>query len=107
VRPPLLADMQLKNQPSSILPGHVTYVRGLERARHRHALDLRRQPDVDHMAALLVQIQGRIKVGLFNDLFLMLEQAGNSKMTAYEVAQKVQEKLQVLGPVIEGCFRRA
>lgn len=103
VRPPLVADMQLKNQPSSILPGHVTYVQGLGPGTGMRSIyDV--NPDVDHMAALLLQIQGRIKVGLFNDLFLMLEQAGNSKMTAYEVAQKVQEKLQVLGPVIEGLL---
>jgi hypothetical protein len=31
----------------------------------------------------------------------MLEQAGSSRMTAYEVAQRQQEKLQVLGPVVE------
>jgi len=34
----------------------------------------------------------------------MLEQAPDAKMTAYEVAQKVQEKLQVLGPVIENII---
>lgn len=103
VRPPLVADMQLKNQPSSILPGHVTYVQGLGPGTGMRSIyDV--NPDIEHMAALLMQIQARIKVGLFNDLFLMLEQAGNSKMTAYEVAQKVQEKLQVLGPVIEGLL---
>jgi hypothetical protein len=43
----------------------------------------------------------RIKEGFFNDLFMMLEQAPNKEMTAYEVAARNQEKLQVLGPVIE------
>lgn len=103
VRPPLVADMQLKNNPSSILPGHVTFVQGLGPGTGMRSIyDV--NPDVQYMSALLMQIQARIKVGLFNDLFLMLEQNAGNKMTAYEVAQKVQEKLQVLGPVIEGLL---
>jgi len=62
------------------------------------------QPDLQYMSADILAIEQRIKVGLFNDLFLMLEQAPNAKMTAYEVAQKMQEKLQVLGPVIESLI---
>lgn len=103
VRPPLLADMQLKNMPSSILPGHVTYVAGLGSGTGMRPI-YEVNPDVNHMSQLIEKIENRIKVGLFNDLFLMLEQAPNQKMTAYEVAQKVQEKLQVLGPVIEGLL---
>jgi len=61
-------------------------------------------PDINAMAANIQAIENRVKVGLFNDLFLMLEQAPTAKMTAYEVAQKLQEKLQVLGPVIESLI---
>lgn len=103
VRPPLLADVQLKNQPSSILPGHVTYVTNLSAgAGMRPIYEV--NPDVNHISADILAIEQRIKTGLFNDLFLMLEQNPNNKMTAYEVAQKIQEKLQVLGPVIEGLL---
>lgn len=102
VRPPLIADMQLKNQPSSILPGHVTYVQNLgPGSGMRPIYDV--NPDINAMMLDLQAIQQRIKVGLFNDLFLMLEQ-NDGKRTAYEVAQKLQEKLQVLGPVIEGLL---
>ena len=103
VRPPLLADIQLKNQPSSILPGHVTYVANLGANTGMRSI-YNVQPDIRAMAEDLAMIQQRIKVGFFNDLFLMLESAPNAKMTAYEVAQKMQEKLQVLGPVIEGLL---
>lgn len=103
VRPPLVADMQLKNQPSSILPGHVTYVSNLGPGTGMRSIyDV--NPDIRAMAEDLAMIQNRIKAGFFNDLFLMLETAPQSKMTAYEVAQKMQEKLQVLGPVIEGLL---
>lgn len=103
VRPPLLADMTMKNQPSSILPGHVTYGVDISNGKGMRPI-YEVMPDVKGLAELISQIEQRIKVGLFNDLFLMLEQAPNTKMTAYEVAQKVQEKLQVLGPVIENII---
>lgn len=103
VRPPLLADMNLKNQPSSILPGHVTYSQNMgPGAGMRPIYEV--MPDINGMSQLLIQVQQRIKIGLFNDLFLMLEQNTGEKMTAYEVAQKVQEKLQVLGPVVENIL---
>ncbi len=103
VRPPLIADVALKNQPSSILPGAVTYVPDLKPGSGMRSV-YEVNPDISGMAALIQQIQQRIQKGLFNDLFLMLEQAPDAKMTAYEVAQKVQEKLQVLGPVIENII---
>lgn len=103
VRPPLLADITLKNQPSSILPGQVTYVSNLQTGSGMRSI-YEVNPDIKGLAALIEQIQQRIKIGMFNDLFLMLEQAPDNKMTAYEVAQKVQEKLQVLGPVIENII---
>ncbi len=103
VRPPLIADITLKNQPSSILPGEVTYVQSLgPGSGMRPVYEV--NPDIRGMSELIQQIQQRIKTGMFNDLFLMLEQNGNGQMTAYEVAQKVQEKLQVLGPVIENII---
>jgi len=103
LRPPLLADMALKNSPSSILPGHVTYVPNLAAGSGMRSIyDV--QFDLNHVTADIQQIQQRIKIGLFNDLFLMLEQYPNQKMTAYEVAQKITEKMQVLGPVIENLL---
>ena len=103
VRPPLVAEMSLKNQPSSGLPGHVTYVSEMGAGKGMRPI-FEVQPDLQYMSADILAIEQRIKVGLFNDLFLMLEQAPNAKMTAYEVAQKMQEKLQVLGPVIESLI---
>ena len=103
VRPPLVADMRLKNQPSSILPGAVTYVDQLGPGSGMRPI-YEVNPDVNAMSANIEKIEARIKIGLFNDLFLMLEQQTGTQMTAYEVAQKMQEKLQVLGPVIESLL---
>lgn len=100
VRPPMLASVELKNEPSSILPGHVTYVTQLDNGKGmRPTYEVK--PDLQAMSQDLAQIQLRIQRGFFNDLFLMLQTQGSDRMTAYEVAARQQEKLQVLGPVIE------
>lgn len=103
VRPPLIASMNLKNQPSSQLPGHVTFVDSVSAGSGMRPI-YEVQPEIREMMEDIAQIQARIKTGFFNDLFLLLEQMPNAKMTAYEVAQRMQEKLQVLGPVIEGLL---
>lgn len=103
VRPPLLADMSMKNAPSSTLPGHITFAPDISNGRGMRPV-YTVMPEVKAMSEVLAQLGQRIKIGLFNDLFLMLEQAPTGKMTAYEVAQKLQEKLQVLGPVIENII---
>lgn len=99
VRPPLLASMELKNEPSSILPGHLTYVSQLGPEKGMRPI-YTVNPEIKEMMEDLAQIQQRIQKGFFNDLFLMLSEA-TKDMTAYEVAQRQQEKLQVLGPVVE------
>lgn len=100
VRPPLIADESMKNQPSSRQPDGVTYVPQLNGGVGMKAL-YNQKFNLADITADLNQLQQRIKVGLFNDLFLMISEVPSGRMTAYEVAQKMQEKMQVLGPVVE------
>ena len=103
VRPPLVGAMELKNKPSSTLPGNLTYVSDVKNGGIRPIYEV--NPDISAMAQNILAIEQRIQKGFFNDLFLMLEnQPTADRMTAYEVAQKLQEKLQVLGPVIESLI---
>jgi hypothetical protein len=103
VRPPLLADIGLKNQPTSSLPGHVTYAADIGNGKGMRPI-YNVAPDIRGMQELILQVQKRIERGLFNDLFLMLEGSGQQTMTAYEVSQKIMEKIQVLGSVIENLL---
>lgn len=103
VRPPLIGSMELKNKPTSTLPGHLTYVSQMGKGQGIRPI-YEVNPDVNAMSQNIMAIEKRIQMGLFNDLFLMLEQKVDERMTAYEVAQKIQEKLQVLGPVIESLI---
>lgn len=102
VRPPLLADVQLKNEPSSILPGHVTYVSQLGPSTGMRPIYLV-EPKINEMAALIKQIQERIKSHFFNDLFLMLDNMeGVQPRNQLEISERKNEKMQILGPIIEG-----
>lgn len=103
VRPPLLADMSLKNQPSSSLPGAVTYVNGLSAGTGMRSI-YQVNPDIAAMERDLASIQARVKQGFFNDVILMLSSNPVTNRTAYETAQLMQERLQVLGPVIENII---
>ena len=98
VRPPLNAPIEMKNQPSSMLPGHLNYSTDPSKGiQPIIKVDAQGLPGI---SADLQLIQQRIKTGFFNDLFLMLAQT-TKDMTAFEVAQRQQEKLTVLGPVID------
>ena len=98
IRPPLNVPVELKNQPSSILPGANNYTPDTSKGiKPVYEIAPNWFPAITED---LKEVQGRIKSGYFNDLFLMLAQQ-TKDMTAFEVAQRQQEKLQVLGPVIE------
>ncbi|WP_439392346.1 portal protein [Bradyrhizobium sp. PMVTL-01] len=100
VRPPLLADSSLKNQPSSILPGRVTYVNDPAKGM-KPIFEIRM--DIDHMSKLIEKIEKRIDKWFFNDLFLMMENIpGVQPRNEMDIAERRGEKMQVLGPVVEG-----
>lgn len=104
VRPPLIASMDMKNQPSSQLPGAVTFANDIGPTKGMRSL-YNQQFNLQDMTQDIAMIQARIKTGFFTDMFMALSQnavePGSTKITAYQSAAIVQERLQVLGPVIE------
>lgn len=102
VRPPLIADMQLKNEPSSILPGQVTYVQNVATGGMRPIYNV--NPYIAEMERDLLAIQKRIERGFFNDILLMISNLEGDRRTAAEIFAKQSERLAVLGPVIENII---
>lgn len=99
VRPPMQAHVSMKNQPSSILPGQVTYVPDLNQGGFKPVFQLD-QFRVQEMAGWIKEIQARIKVWAFNDLFQMMAQLeGVQPRNELEIMERRGEKLQQLGPV--------
>ena len=57
--------------------------------------------DIDHVSAEITLTKDDIKRAYAADLFLMLDNIDNGQMTAREIVERQQEKLQQLGPVVQ------
>jgi len=102
VNPPMLADASLRSSRTSLLPGDVTYVSGLQNsagAGFRPVYEI--NPRIAELSAEIDTVQQRVRRIFFEDLMLMLATGDSSQMTAREVEERHQEKLLVLGPVME------
>lgn len=59
------------------------------------------RPDLNALNLEIENLQQRISKSFYEDLFLMLAQSDRRQVTAREVAEKHEEKLLMLGPVLE------
>lgn len=98
VNPPMVADVQLKNQPASLLPGGITYVAGTNNAGFKPIFQI--NPPFQELMLDIREVQERIKTVFFNDLFLMISQLDTVR-SATEIDARREEKLVMLGPVLE------
>jgi hypothetical protein len=57
--------------------------------------------DLSHLLADIQDVRGRIQQSFYSDLFMMLANQTDSRMTATEVAERHEEKMLMLGPVLE------
>ena len=103
VNPPMVADIQLKNQPASLLPGGMTYVAGLmANSRPGFAPVYQVQPPVKEIMEDLNEVRERIKDIFFNNLFQTISQfETRSNVTAAEIDARRAESMIMLGPVLE------
>lgn len=99
VTPPMRAPSSIRRQGINAAPGGVTFVDSLasDAVAPLYTVPL----DINSVQAkenLLIQ---DIKEGLYNSLFLALLMQDNPQMTAREVSERHEEKLLMLGPVLE------
>lgn len=101
VNPPLIADVALKNEPASVLPGGVTYVPQVAGGvGFKPVYEVK--PDLSHMVEDIREVQGRIKGIFFEDLFMMWAQMeGVQPRNELEIIERKGERLIQLGPVVE------
>ena len=101
IDPPMTGPSSLKSSKTSILPGDITYSDerdGQKGFRPAHEI---RFP-LDMLEAKEEQIRRRIERAWYVDLFLMLARMDNSReITATEIAERKEEKILALGPVLE------
>ena len=99
-KPPLQAPTGYKNHELDVLPGGMSFVdAAAPNGGIRTAFEVRL--DLNHLLADIADVRERIKASFYADLFLMLANSTNPQMTATEVAERHEEKLLMLGPVLE------
>jgi hypothetical protein len=104
LRPPLIANAELKNHPQSQLPGMVTYLNEVSAGKGMRSI-YEQQFELNYITQDIAAIQQRIKVGLFNDLFmLIISGEPMTEKTATEITAKVSEKIAIIGPVIDNLL---
>jgi hypothetical protein len=104
VNPPMVADIQLKNQPASLLPGGTTYVAGMMQANNAGFAPVygNWKPDIPAISEDLNEIRQRVKTIFFNDLFQVISQfQTRSNVSATEIDARRSEAMIMLGPVLE------
>lgn len=99
VKPPLQMPASLKEQPHSTLPGGVGFHDMTGQNHIRTMFDV--QLDLSHLQNKIAQVEMRIGQTGYADLFLMLANDQRSNITAREIAERHEEKLLMLGPVLE------
>lgn len=104
VNPPLKGPTSLRNQKVSLLPGDITYTdvtQSQDSLSPIHETNLA----IEKLEMKQEACRSRIRRGFYEDLFLMLAytdpQRGVQPPTATEVAERHEEKLIALGPVLE------
>ena len=104
VNPPMVADIQLKNQPASLLPGGTTYLAGMMQTGNAGFAPVygNWRPGIAEISEDLNEIRQRIKTIFFNDLFQVISQfQTRSNVSATEIDARRSEAMVMLGPVLE------
>lgn len=100
VKPPMKGPSTLMNTGINMIPGGVTYVNETTASNTVTPL-FQIQSNPTFLAEEIIRTEQDIKRIYSADLFLMLDQVNTPQMTAREVMERQQEKLQQLGPVVE------
>ena len=100
-KPPIALPAAEKGTEPDLLPGGVTYINAS--VPHQGARTLfETRLDLSYLLQDIQDVRGRVNSAFYADLFLMLAQApSDGRMTATEVAERHEEKLLMLGPVLE------
>ncbi len=102
VNPPLQVPTSMKNRDVERMPGGITFVDTVSSGKAiQSAFDV--QLNIRELLGDIQDVRGRINSAFYVDLFMMISQdnAATTRMTATEVAERHEEKMLMLGPVLE------
>lgn len=98
--PPLQMPTSLKNRDVDRLPGGITF-RDSSGAGDKIENMFNVNLDLNHLLADIQDVRTRIRGSFYADMFLMLQNDQDTRKTATEVAELHEEKMLMLGPVLE------
>jgi len=98
-KPPLQLPTSMKNREIDAMPGGISYLDNTGASGTKNLFQV--QLDLNHLLADIQDVRERINSSFYADLFLMLANSTQPNMTATEVAERHEEKLLMLGPVLE------
>ena len=97
-KPPLQVPASMKNRDVETLPGGISYYDGQSNGiKTAFEVNL----NLQYLLNDIMDCRERVRGSFYADLFLMLANTPNTRMTATEVAERHEEKLLMLGPVLE------
>lgn len=100
--PPTIADASLENNGVDLVAGGVTYSPNMNmtgKPSVQSVYDIRF--DINGLMVAIDKKEDRIRRQFFSDLFLMLSNMDRANITATEIIERKEEKLLMLGPVLE------
>jgi hypothetical protein len=102
VRPPMGANPELKNEPASIIPGHITYMTTDGGKKGFWPLFMPEAAWLGGITADIKEVSARIERCLFVDLFMAISRMeGVQPRNELELTKRDLERLQELGPFVE------
>lgn len=101
IRPPMTGPSSLRNKESSTLPNGMTWV-DVNQGQQGFVPTYQIQPDFAALDGRIARMEQRINRAFYVDMFLLISSMDQSQpITAAEVAVRKEEKMLMLGPVLE------
>jgi hypothetical protein len=97
VDPPMVAHPSMRNDMPSALPGMTVFSEQNTGFAPAYTI----KPEIQALMLDIREIQERIKIAMYENLFLMISQSDRREITAREIDERHEEKLLQLGPVLE------
>lgn len=101
VNPPMRAPMALMNGRASLLPGDVTYLDTIAGGQTFEPAVMINPAAIQIFGAKIQEHEQRVKAAMYADLWLMMADSDRRQITAREIAERHEEKMLQLGPVLE------
>ena len=100
VNPPVNAPSSMKNKATSVLAGAINYI-DTNQGQTGMTPVYEVKPQREHLRLDIAENRQLIREAFYADLFLMLTQTDRREITAREIDERHEEKLLMLGPVLE------